>query len=62
MGSGAGFKSDTETETGTGSGAGTAKCTLMRKGMERERQLGWKLTKERKMGTRTEDEGQDRGE
>ena len=34
----------------------------MGKGTERERQQGWRATKEREIGTRTEDEVQDRGE
>ena len=34
----------------------------MGKGTERERQQGWRPTKDRKMRTRTEDEVQDPGE
>ena len=47
---------------GKGSGAGTGTLTLIGKGTEWERERGWRPMKERKMGTKPEDEKQDRGE
>ena len=47
---------------GEGNGVGGGNGDVMGKGKERERDRWWSPTKERKVGTRTEDEGHDRGE